>query len=435
MLETLVYKLMGRRPPVVLQRSAKAELRVGDYGFYSHQQRLALKDLPQMDPVTWLLLEPDNATALQSTTGLVAVLLDCRQIQQVDELQRLLVLVQQLLPVLQNQSPILLLSDSQAAISASHSACQSALTGFVRSLAKELGNKACRVNLLDLSGADWPAAHASVQFFLSPASAYISGQVLKLGEVAQVPMQCAARPLAGKTALVTGAARGIGKAIASQLAAEGALVVGLDLPAAAPALDAVMQSLRGQSIALDLTGAEAPAQLLAQLQERHLSLDLVVHNAGVTRDKTLKNMALADWQLVLELNLNAQIRLNEALLGSAQLAATASFVSLSSINGLAGQRGQCNYASAKSALSGYIQHMARTYPMHRFNAVAPGFIRTEMTEKMPWLIREIGQRFNSLGQAGEPSDVAHAVCFLVRPDNKACNAQVLRVCGQSLVGA
>ncbi|MFC4654275.1 SDR family oxidoreductase [Rheinheimera marina] len=431
MWESLLYKLMGRRPPVALQRQASSVLQPGCYGYFSPQS-VSEPALPNAVGVQWQQL---SITSTTEPARLAGLLIDCRQLRHVSELQQLMALQQQLAR-LQNQSPILLVNDSVRVHCAEHSACQSGLTGFVRSLAKELGGKACRVNLLDLAGADWSAAEASLQFFLSPASCYVSGQLLQLNAAEAMPPSCGHnRPLSGKTALVTGASRGIGKAIATQLAAGGAFVIGLDLPSASAVLEPLMQSLQGHSITLDLTAEDAPAALLAALAERQLKLDILVHNAGVTRDRTLKNMTVTDWQLVLELNLGAQIRLNDALLGSAQLAEQAAFVSLSSINGLAGQRGQCNYACAKSALTGYIQSMAQRYPSHRFNAVAPGFIRTDMTAKMPWLIREIGQRFNSLGQAGEPLDVAQAVSYLARPDNSACNAQVLRVCGQSLVGA
>jgi len=451
----LFYKLAGKRPPLPLQRQSGFWPLTGCYGYLDPAgANLLPAELSVFSSVLWqtapwqsLLQDRTDSALAAGDKQLKGAVIDARHCKQVSQLSGLMQQVQAMLSVLAPQSAIVLLTNS-AVSEPEQAACQSAVTGFCRSLAKEVGGLACRVNLIDLAGAALSQAVASVAFLLGPASVYVSGQVLQLAAEAAVqtmveqepvipePVMAETKALAlqGQVALVTGASRGIGLAIATELARQGALVVGLDLPAAKTQLDALMTKLGGQSLVLDLTAADAASQLMDELNQRQLTLSLVVHNAGITRDKTLKRMKLSDWELVLQVNLAAQLRLNAQLLQSDLLQRHCRFISLSSINGLAGQRGQTNYASAKSALSGYMQRMAELYPQHRFNAVAPGFIRTDMTKAMPWMIREIGQRFNSLGQAGEPEDVAAVVAFLARRDC-AMQGQIIRVCGQNLLGA
>src|SRR5205807_804438 len=155
-------------------------------------------------------------------------------------------------------------------------------------------------------------------------------------------------PLGGKVALVTGASRGIGEAIAEVLARDGAHVVGLDVPAQASDLDAVTGPIGGSSMTVDITDAGAPSQIADHLLEHHGGVDIVVHNAGVTRDKTLGRMSEDQWDKVIDINLTAQERINEALLAREAIRENGRVISVSSMSGVAGNAGQANYAASKA---------------------------------------------------------------------------------------
>ncbi len=243
--------------------------------------------------------------------------------------------------------------------------------------------------------------------------------------------------LAGKTALVTGASRGIGAAIAETLARDGAHVVCLDVPDQGEALVAVANRIGGSTIQLDITSDDAPETLVEHLRERHGGVDVVVHNAGITRDKTLARMPPESWDMVLDVNLSSQERLNDALLERELLGGGGRLISVSSVGGIAGNRGQTNYATSKAGIIGMVRSLA---PVMRerhatANAIAPGFIETRMTAAMPMATREAGRRTNSLVQGGQPIDVAETIAWLASPASAGVNGNVVRVCGQALLGA
>jgi 3-oxoacyl-[acyl-carrier protein] reductase len=173
------------------------------------------------------------------------------------------------------------------------------------------------------------------------------------------------------------------------------------------------------------------------VRERHGRLDVVVHNAGITRDKLLANMDADRWDAVLAVNLRAQLAINDALLGADLLGDAARIVCISSTSGIAGNRGQANYAASKAGVIGMVRALAPRLAGRgaAINAVAPGFIETEMTGKMPLGTREAGRRINSLRQGGLPVDVAEAVAWLAQAGSGGVNGQVVRVCGQSILGA
>ncbi len=314
-------------------------------------------------------------------------------------------------------------------------ATRQALDGIVRSLGKEL-RRGSTANLL-LVEAEASLASA-LRFFLSGKSAYVDGQPLLLGPgTAPAPADWE-HPLAGKTALVTGAARGIGAAIAGVLARDGATVIAADLTQAGEALAKVANRLGGTALHLDVASADAPQRLLDHLAAHTGGLDIVIHNAGITRDKLMANMKPEQWDSVLAVNLESQLRINAALLGSAQLNDQSRVVCLSSTTGLSGNRGQTNYGATKAGVIGLVRSSAAAFADHgasTINAIAPGFIDTEMTAKMPLATREVARRLSSLQQAGLPIDVAEAVSWLSSPGAGGVNGQVLRVCGQNLVGA
>jgi 3-oxoacyl-[acyl-carrier protein] reductase len=366
---------------------------------------------------------------------------------------------------------------------ASHVA-RRALTGFVRSLGKEVG-RGVTVSLLRVAAGGESSLDSTLRFLLSPRSAYVSGQVVDIGPAggadSAAPAERAGRarstggveaaasaraaesagsagragfaggagragsgvddverPLAGRTALVTGAAQGIGAAIAETLAADGATVVCLDVPAQGETLAAVANRVGGSSLHLDITAEGAPRELVEYLTQRYGGADIVVHNAGVLRDRTLAKMTESEWDTVLSVNLLAPQRLTAALLDApAALRAGARIVCLSSLNGIAGAAGQTNYAASKAGVIGLVEAYAPVLAQRgvTINAVAPGFIETRMTASMPLTVREVGRRANSLAQGGLPVDVAEAVSWLAAPGSGGITGQTIRVCGQSLLGA
>lgn len=309
-----------------------------------------------------------------------------------------------------------------------------ALEGIVRSLAKEL-RAGATANLVLLDPGANP--ESALRFLLSPRSAYVDGQPIRVGTDVAPPPADWASPLDGKVAVVTGAARGIGAAIADVLARDGARVICADLQAAGERLARVANRIGGVSLHLDITAPDAAQHLLAFAKERFGGLDILVHNAGITRDRLLVNLTPEQWDAVLAVNIEAQLRINAALLASDALRPGGRIVCLSSTTGLAGNRGQTNYGASKAGVIGMVRASARLFAERdaTINAVAPGFIDTEMTRRMPVATREVARRLNSLQQAGLPVDVAEAVAWLASPGAGGVNGQVLRVCGQALVGA
>jgi 3-oxoacyl-[acyl-carrier protein] reductase len=309
-----------------------------------------------------------------------------------------------------------------------------ALRGFMRSLAKEVGKNGSTANLLEVQDGGDNQLAAPLRFFLSEHSAYVTGQTLGVGPGPQGG--ALAGSLNGKVALVTGAARGIGAAIATVLAREGAQVVGMDHPSAEGGLGETMARIGGVGLALDVTAADAAQRIADETGQRYGGLDVIVHNAGVTRDKMLRNMPAHFWDMVLDINLGSILRINDGLLKGG-LKQDARIVCISSIGGIGGNAGQTNYASTKAGVIGYAEAMAATLAKRggAINAVAPGFIETAMTAAMPMGPREVGRRINSLSQGGLPQDIAEAVAFLASPAAGGVNGRTLRVCGQNWFGA
>lgn len=372
-------------------------------------------------------------TGLTAGTGNpVAVVLDATGVHDVDTLAEVHAALHPVVRSVATSGRVVVLGAPLDPADHHQSAVQQALEGFVRSLGKEIG-RGRTVNLVRLT--DAAAAESTLRFLLSPKSAYVSGQVIgtAAGEVT-APGDWD-RPLAGRTALVTGAARGIGEAVAETLARDGARVVVLDIPSAEEDAGQVAERLGGTALALDITAADAGERIAAALPD---GLDALIHNAGVTRDRRLVNMPAERWSSVLDVNLASVLRTTDALLAAGTLRPGGRIVATASIAGLAGNAGQTNYGASKAGVAGLVRSLApRALAGHgvTVNAVAPGFIETRMTAAVPLLIREAGRRMNSLAQGGLPVDVAETTAWLAHPASGAVNGQVVRVCGQSLLGA
>ncbi len=316
-------------------------------------------------------------------------------------------------------------------------AARQGVDGMMRSLAKELraGATGNGIVLVDGAPVTAPSALGTLHFLLSARSAFVDGQPLRVADGGSVPADWE-RPLDGVVAVVTGAARGIGAAITRTLARDGATVVVVDVPAARDALAKVANEVRGSALQLDVTADDAADRILEHVRARHGRLDLVVHNAGILRDKLLANMTPQKWDPVIAVNVTAPVRITDRLLGSDGLGPAPRVVCLASTSGIAGNRGQTNYGASKAGVIGLVRAAAPRLAERNgtINAVAPGFIETDMTARIPFATREVARRLNSLQQGGQPQDVAEAVAFLASPQAGGVNGQVLRVCGQNMVG-
>ncbi len=316
-------------------------------------------------------------------------------------------------------------------------AIQRSLEGLTRSLGKEL-KKGSNAQLVYVSEGAEGNIESTLRFLLSARSTYVSAQVVRIGKPVGELTKPADwdKPLAGKKVLVTGASRGIGAAIAETMARDGAQVVVLDVPQALAGAEEVAKKIGGKAIGLDIGAADA-GQKLVEAAKADGGWDVIVHNAGITRDKTIANMKEHIWQLVVNVNLSTQERINDAMVESGALKAGGRIICVSSISGISGNMGQTNYAVSKAGVIGMVQANAPIYAQKgiTINAVAPGFIETQMTAAIPFAIREAGRRMNSMSQGGQPVDVAEAIGWFASPASSGITANIVRVCGQSLIGA
>ncbi len=241
--------------------------------------------------------------------------------------------------------------------------------------------------------------------------------------------------LEGKKALVTGASRGIGRAIALALAAEGADVAVnyAGSEAAAKEVAAEIEALGRKAVVIqaDISSNAAAAAMIDQAVKEFGRLDILVNNAGITRDGLLMRMKEADWDAVLTTNLKGVFNCTKAVVKYMMKQKSGSIVSISSVVGLTGNAGQANYAAAKAGVIGFTKAVAKEVAARgiNVNAVAPGFIKTDMTAALPDKVVE-GMLANiPLNKLGEPSDIARAVVFLVSDDAKYITGQTLHVDG------
>jgi 3-oxoacyl-(acyl-carrier-protein) reductase len=236
----------------------------------------------------------------------------------------------------------------------------------------------------------------------------------------------------GQVALVTGASRGIGRAIAMRLAAGGATVVaaarGDNARATVEAI--VAAGGRAEVLALDVTGADAAAAVQG-VAAAHGRLDILVSNAGITRDQLMLRMKRTDWDEVIATNLTAAFVLCQAALKPMVKQRRGRIVAISSVVGQMGNAGQANYAASKAGLIGFCKSLAREVGSRNVtvNVVAPGFIETDMTHAVPDETQKAWAAQIPLGRLGSPDDIAAAVCFLASDEASYITGQVLAVNG------
>jgi 3-oxoacyl-[acyl-carrier protein] reductase len=378
-----------------------------------------------------------NPEAAPGDQRFKALVFDATQIESSDELERAWAFFA---PAIRRLDPsgrvIILGTPPEDCATPPLAIAQRALEGLERAIGKEV-KRGATSQLVYVKPKAEAQLESTLRFLLSPRSAFVSGQVVRIGPAAagagKVDWDA---PLAGKVALVTGAARGIGEQIARVLARDGATVVGLDVPQAADDLIRLSRELGGDYLTLDITAHDAPKRIAQHLRREHDGVDVVVHNAGITRDRRLANMDDARWNAVLDVNLVAPWRITAELVEQGLVHANGRIIAVASIAGIAGNVGQTNYAASKAGVIGLVDSLADDLPHGiTVNAVAPGFIETAMTAAVPFATREVGRRLNAMSQAGQPVDVAETIAWFADPASTAVTGNVVRVCGQMMLGA
>jgi len=240
------------------------------------------------------------------------------------------------------------------------------------------------------------------------------------------------KPLEGDIALVTGASRGIGAAIAAELAAQGATVIGTaTTEAGAAAISAALAAHGGAGRVLNVTDGAAVDALIDAIAKEFGPVSILVNNAGITRDQLLLRMKDEDWQAILDTNLTSVYRTSKAVMRGMMKARRGRIVNIASVIGLTGNPGQANYAAAKAGIIAFSKSLAREIGSRgvTVNVVAPGFIDTDMTRALPEDAKNAMLGQIALGRFGEPVDIARAVAFLASPAAAYITGETLHVNG------
>ena len=238
--------------------------------------------------------------------------------------------------------------------------------------------------------------------------------------------------LEGEIALVTGASRGIGAAIADTLAAQGAKVIGTATSeSGAQAISARMASLGGVGRMLNVTDGAAIETLVEAIGSEFGPISILVNNAGITRDQLLMRMKDDDWSAIIDTNLSSVYRTSKAVMRSMMKARKGRIINIASVIGLMGNAGQANYAAAKAGIIGFSKSLAREVGSRGItvNVVAPGFIETDMTQALPEAQKTSMLAQIALGRLGAPADIANAVAFLAGPSAAYITGETMHVNG------
>jgi 3-oxoacyl-[acyl-carrier protein] reductase len=448
--------------PIVLATLAGSELVA---------ETLRFLGVPTIAPVTdGAPAQPGGAAPGQDgapgyDTRIGALVIDARGLRRIEGLEEVRAVLRPAMKSLNGSGRVILVAEAEVD-GVEANAVGQALDGIMRTVGKEL-RRGATANLVLIAPRTAPSDLAStLLFLLEGRSAFVDGQSWTVGATlgdppppvhllpksasasessvadARFGSGLAGQPLDGRIVVVTGAARGIGAQIATVAARDGATVVCVDMPAAGQALAGLANDLRGTALQLDVTSPDAGERIAAHVASRYgadARIHGIVHNAGITRDKLLVNTDAQRWAQVLAVNLAAELRINPVLLDgrSGGLADGGRIVGIASTSGIAGNKGQANYAASKAGVVGLVRAEARELAGRGItvNAVAPGFIETDMTAKIPFVQREVFRRANSLLQGGQPVDVAEAIGYFLDPASGGVTGQVVRVCGQNLVGA
>jgi len=431
------FSLLGFPEPMSLQRFNSKNSLPENVVILSISQHIN-SDIEQA--LVQLPMNVIKNTANLTIKPIKAVIIDATGYLDESSYQQLYLTVKGVLKQLDNNAKILIIAHTQSSKrSEDENTFSQSLIGFSKSLAKEVGRKGSTTNVLFINDAAY-ATHSAlsnpINFFLSCKSSFISGQTLTINAENNLITPPSVTSKIKKTAVVTGVGQGIGAAIATKLSDDGYFVIGIDIEPMRIQLTSVMKTLKGEGVILDVSAQDTENKLVT-LAQKHGGFDLIVHNAGITRDKTLAKMPEDFWRQTLNINLLSVMRINKTLLNEQAINPGGRIICLSSMNGIAGQGGQTNYACSKAGIIGYVQSMNTKLACEKItiNAIAPGFIETQMTKKMPFFTREMGRRMNALGQGGLPTDIAEAVSFLSDEQSFAISGQTLRVCGLNLIGA
>ena len=240
------------------------------------------------------------------------------------------------------------------------------------------------------------------------------------------------KPLDGEIALVTGASRGIGAAIADTLAAQGAKVIGTATSdSGAQAISARMESLGGVGRVLNVTDGASIDALVDAVASEFGAISILVNNAGITRDQLLMRMKDDDWSAIIDTNLSSVYRTSKAVMRAMMKARKGRIINIASVIGLMGNAGQANYAAAKAGIIGFSKSLAREVGSRGItvNVVAPGFIETDMTQALPEAQKAAMLGQIALGRLGAPADIANAVAFLAGPSAAYITGETMHVNG------
>ncbi|SDL48816.1 3-oxoacyl-ACP reductase [Tessaracoccus oleiagri] len=372
-----------------------------------------------------------------------AIVVDATGLRKLTDLEGIRQVLRPVMRGLEGSGRVIILAKDASAVEGLEArAVAQAIDGINRTVGKELRGGATSNLVFLREGVSAEDLASTLSFLLEGRSAFVSGQTWRVGK-AKVAHELSDKPFEGRIVVVTGAARGIGAAIARTFARDGAKVVAVDVPQSGDSLAKVANEVGGSALQLDITVADAGERIAAHVAHTHgndARIWALVNNAGITRDKMLANLDEAKWAQVIEVNLAAEMRINDYLLSHdvpGGFGEEARIVGIASTSGWAGNKGQANYAASKAGVMGYTWELSRQLADRPItaNAVAPGFIETALTTAIPFVQREIFRRSNSLNQGGDPVDVAETLAYLCGPASGGVDGQVIRVCGQNLVGA